>query len=88
MAVFGSKLTLEELREITDHDVKMTHPDKVVQDAVFIYCATIQWLLNNKDKADRSKLVMEEIDKIVDDPERKIDHKVREWLNESKSLVE
>ena len=77
MAVFGSKLSLKELRTITDADVLMTHPDKLVQEAVFVYCATIQFLLNNKDKADRSKLVIEEINKLVESQQLQT---VSEWL--------
>jgi hypothetical protein len=54
LAVFTSNLSSENAREIITADVEMMHPNKIVQDAIFCYCKSIHYLLNNPTDEDRA----------------------------------
>jgi len=48
MALFISNLdSKEDMYKAVVFDVSITHPSKVVQTAVFIYCYTVQFLIRN-----------------------------------------
>jgi hypothetical protein len=61
LAIYGSKLSLKELYLLTDADVKMTHPNYLVHEAVFMYCVAIKLLLDNRHLPEKSSLVVSEI---------------------------
>jgi hypothetical protein len=48
LAVWCSNITDDKLMyKIIETDVTFTHPNKLVIDCVFLYCKSIQYLLNN-----------------------------------------
>ena len=49
LAVWASSFDLEDIKKAVIEDVQFTHPNQLVQEAVFIYCATIKYLLEQKD---------------------------------------
>ena len=53
MAVWASKLDRMQMKKAVVSDVELTHPNLLVQDAVFVYCATIAHILN-LDQIDRN----------------------------------
>lgn len=53
----------------------MTHPSLVVQEAIFLYCHSIAYLLENPESPNRAQEAFEEANKIVKD------EACREWLN-------
>jgi ADP-ribosylglycohydrolase len=54
LAVFTSKFSRQNVRDLIVADVSMTHPNLVVHDAVVIYCEAIHYLLNNPDESLRA----------------------------------
>jgi hypothetical protein len=56
MAVFTSSITRkEDSKNAILIDVKMTHPDKLVQEAILTYQFAIHYLLNNIDDQFKGK---------------------------------
>lgn len=48
MAIWCTSLqSVEDIKQVIVNDVKLTHPDKTVQEIVFVYAMTIRFLLNN-----------------------------------------
>jgi hypothetical protein len=55
MVVFTASVTDEEdVYNAIIADVKMTHPNKLVQEAIWIYTVAIHHLLNNPTNHDRA----------------------------------
>ena len=56
MAVFTSSITRkEDSKNAILIDVKMTHPDKLVQESILTYEFAIHYLLNNSDDQFKGK---------------------------------
>lgn len=54
IAVWGSGLSKEEFRQITQSEVQLTHPNQTSADCVYIYNFAIKLLLENKDDEDKA----------------------------------
>ena len=58
MAVFISKLKdVEPMMKAVKADVEFTHCNKIVTEAIFLYCYTIALLIQNHDDDDRAAKV-------------------------------
>ena len=56
LAVFTAGVNNQsDIKKAILSEVKMTHPNKLVQEAVYIYQCTIHYLLNNLNKKDRAQ---------------------------------
>lgn len=56
MAVWASALEPEDLKKAIVCDAEFTHPNKLVQDCVFLYASTIRDLINNPTHPMRAKM--------------------------------
>lgn len=54
IAVWTCKLTPENAREAIDADVQLTHPSKAACDIIYMYCSSIQFLINNRENPNRA----------------------------------
>lgn len=59
----------------------MTHPNKVVQHAIFVYCDSIGYLLRNPQEKDRAKKAFEKAEEMA-----QLVPSVKDWLLESKHI--
>lgn len=59
LAVWGCNLTKEELRDLSNADVTMTHPHQCPKDACYLYNLGIQFLLQNIEDPDRAEKCFE-----------------------------
>ena len=59
LAVWGSGLTKEELREVVKSEVGLTHPNSTSADTVYIYNFAIKFLLDNKEDPEKTQKCME-----------------------------
>jgi len=55
LAVWASSLDDEQLKRAVVAETEITHGEKITQEATFIYCATIKYLLNNPDEEERAQ---------------------------------
>ena len=61
IAVYGHKLSKQELMTIIKDDCHFTHCNKNVIDVVYLYCLAIGQLINKADRADRAALAFAEV---------------------------
>ena len=59
LAMWGSGLSKEELKELVKSEVTLTHPSATPINAVFIYNLAIKFLLENKDDPEKTQKCME-----------------------------
>lgn len=58
LAVWLSDITdIKQIKKAVVADVELTHPDKLVHDAIFIYCIAIRYLLKKSYVLDRAQKV-------------------------------
>lgn len=59
MAVYTSALKPEEAKEVMIAEIEISHPNKAVQDTIYLYQLAIHHLLNNPTKKDRAEKAFE-----------------------------
>ena len=59
LAVWGSGLSKEELKELVKSEVTLTHPSATPINAVFIYNLAIKFLLENREDPEKTQKCME-----------------------------
>lgn len=50
LGVLATKIRSSQLKDIVEQECDLTHPNKIIKDAVFIYCLTIKYCLRGFDK--------------------------------------
>ena len=84
MAVYMSRSTEDEMFKEVTTEVSMTHPNKVVQQAIFLYCHSIGHLLrhpNNPNRAQEAYNIAQEAS-----IRRNFDPCLNEWLKLSQDM--
>lgn len=58
-AIFGANLAkaekYAELKSLVEGEAQFVHANKIVHEAIFVYIASMSYLLNNPDEPDRAK---------------------------------
>ena len=90
MAIWSSNLSQQDILKAVTHEVRMTHPSHVVQEANFLYCLAIQYLIKNRDSKTRCQDAFNMVMEVAKQKDlctwEDGQCQVHEWLMESQTL--
>jgi ADP-ribosylglycohydrolase len=87
LIVWAADLSDENFCKAIRCDTEITHPNKVVQEAVIVFSLTVRFILRNRNEVLRARFAYDEaINKINSIQDKEVRDALNEWINLAKTL--